>query len=77
MAVENEKPDKAFLMKQKPQIPWRVYTWLLQQPFPKYLTQTLVLCEIAHYGKSSISFFQQFFANFDKILILGGRLGTK
>ena len=32
---------------------------------------------IAHYGKSSISIFKQFFACIDKILISGGRLGTR
>ena len=35
------------------------------------------LCKTAHYGKNSISFFQQFFANVDKIFILRGRLGTR
>ena len=34
-------------------------------------------CEIAHYGKSLISLFQEFFDSFDKILILWGRLGTR
>ena len=34
-------------------------------------------CETAHYGKSSISIFQQLFASIDKIFILGGRLGTR
>ena len=36
-----------------------------------------LLCETEHYGKSSNCFFQQFFANIDKIFILGGRLGTR
>ena len=31
----------------------------------------------AHYGKSSISIFQYFIANIDKVFILGGRLGTR
>ena len=31
----------------------------------------------AHYGKSSISIFQQFFASTDNIFILGVRLGTR
>ena len=30
-------------------------------------------CEIAHYGKSSISIFEEVFANIGKISILGGR----
>ena len=34
-------------------------------------------CETAHYGKSSISIFQQLFASIDKIFVLGGRLGTR
>ena len=33
-------------------------------------------CEIAHYGKISISLFQQFFGDIDKIFISGVRLGT-
>ena len=35
------------------------------------------LCEIAHYEKSSISIFKESFASIDKILFLGGRLGTR
>ena len=34
-------------------------------------------CEIAHYERSVISAFQEPFANFNKILILAGRLGTR
>ena len=34
-------------------------------------------CEIATYGKSSISIFHEFFASIDKILILGARLSTR
>ena len=34
-------------------------------------------CEIAPYGKGSISIFQEFFASIDKILILGARLSTR
>ena len=34
-------------------------------------------CEIAHYGKSSISIFKESFVSIDKILFLGGRLGTR
>ena len=33
-------------------------------------------CEIAPYGKSSISICQEFLASTDKILILGARLST-
>ena len=36
------------------------------QPWTKYLRKTLILCEIAHYGKI-ITVFQQFFANINKI----------
>ena len=35
------------------------------------------LCEIAPYKRSSISIFQEFFANIDKILILGAGLSTR
>ena len=34
-------------------------------------------CEVAHYGKSSISIFQDFFASTNKIFISGGGLSTK
>ena len=34
-------------------------------------------CEIAPYGKSSISIFQDLFASIDKILILVARLSTR
>ena len=34
-------------------------------------------CEIAPYGKSSISVFQEFFASIDKMLILGARPSTR
>ena len=34
-------------------------------------------CKTEHYGKSSISIFQQFFASIDTIFILGGKLGTR
>ena len=33
-------------------------------------------CEIAPYGKSSRSIFQEFLASIEKIFILAGRLGT-
>ena len=33
--------------------------------------------EIAHYGKSSISIFREFFASIDKIFFFGGTLGTR
>ena len=35
------------------------------------------LCEIAPYGKSSISIFQECFASVEKFLILGARLGAR
>ena len=34
-------------------------------------------CEIAPYGKSSISIFQEFFTSIEKILILGARLSAR
>ena len=34
-------------------------------------------CEIAPYGKSSISVFQEFFASIDKSFILGAGLSTR
>ena len=43
----------------------------------KKLRQTLVLCEIANFGKSSISIFQEYFSGTKKIFILGGRMGTR
>ena len=42
-----------------------------------YLKQTLVLHEIVHYRKSSISIFKEFYASIDKIFVLEVRLGTK
>ena len=36
----------------------------------------LFSCEIAHYGKSLISVFQEILASIDKSFMLGGRLGT-
>ena len=33
-------------------------------------------CEITHYEKKLISFFQEFFASINKIFILAGRLDT-
>ena len=47
------------------------------QSFTKYLRLTIVLCEIAHYGKSLISVFQEFFASINKSFILSGTLNTK
>ena len=38
-----------------------------KQSFTKYLRQTIVSCEIAHYGKSSISVFQEISTSTDKI----------
>ena len=35
-----------------------------------------ILCEIAPYGKSSISIFQEFLTSIEKTFILVGRLGT-
>ena len=34
-------------------------------------------CKIGHYGKSSISISQEFFASIEKFFILGGRLSTR
>ena len=36
--------------------------------FTNYLRITVVLCEKAHYGKSLIPAFEEFFASIDKIL---------
>ena len=47
------------------------------QSFTKYLKLTLVSCEIAYYGKSLISVFQEFFAITKVIFILAGRLGSR
>ena len=33
-------------------------------------------CEIAHYGKNSVSILRQLFGSIDKIFILGVKLGT-
>ena len=41
------------------------------------LERLQLLCEIAHYGKSSIPIFKESFASNDKIFFLGGRLGTR
>ena len=46
------------------------------QSSTKYFIQIYISCEIAHYGKGSVSLLQEFFAIIDKILILGGGLGT-
>ena len=49
---------------------------MLLQPWAKYL-KLWFSCEIVHYKKSSISFFQEFFESVDKILIFGGRLSNR
>ena len=49
-----------------------VLDFVILQPFTKYFP-----CEIAHYQKSLISVFQQFFASINKIFILAERLGTR
>ena len=56
--------------------------WLYLELFSFYyhgqnIWDKLFSCEIAYYGKSSISIFQQFFASISKIFILGVGLGTK
>ena len=51
--------------------------YFLRQLFTKYLRLTLVLCEIAHYGKILSSVFQGFFASINKRFILAGRLDTR
>ena len=45
------------------------------EPFTKYLRLTLVSCEIAHYGKSLISVFQQVLASIEKKFYLGRKTG--
>ena len=48
------------------------------QSFSKYLTQIFYFsCEIAHYGKSSTSVFQEIFIIADKIFISGEGLSTR
>ena len=51
-------------------------SWYIQ-PFTRYLRQTLVLYETEHYGKNSISIFQQIFPSIEKIFILGVKLVTR
>ena len=46
-------------------------------PAKMYETNFSVSGEMVHYGESSISTFEQFFASIDKIFVLGGRLGTR
>ena len=48
-----------------------------RQSFTKYLRLALVSCEIAHYEKSLISVFQEFFASISKIFTLTRRLATR
>ena len=43
-----------------------------RQPFTKYLRLTQIPCEIALYGKSLISVFQEVFASINKVFILAG-----
>ena len=40
------------------------------------MRKTLILFDIAHYGKSSIYLSKYFFVALNKIFFLGGRLGT-
>ena len=46
------------------------------QSFTKYLRQILVLCKIAHYGKSSNYVFQEIITGTDKIFSLREELST-
>ena len=43
----------------------------------KYLIQTLVLREIMHHGKGSISIFQEIFTSINRIVISGEELSTR
>ena len=47
-----------------------------EQSWTKYMRQTLVLLEAAHYSKRSVSVFQQGFASIHKIFIFQGQLST-
>ena len=46
------------------------------QSFTKYLIQTLVLCKIVHYGKSSNYVFQEIITSTNKIFSLAEELST-
>ena len=42
-----------------------------------FKTNSSFFCEIAHYGKSFISVFEEFSASINKTFILAARLGTR
>ena len=48
---------------------------IIHKPFET--NSSFHVCEIVHYGKSSISVFQEIFASTDKIFISGGRIITR
>ena len=51
---------------------------LQRQSVTKYLRLTLKFsCEIAHYWKSFIAIFRDFFASINKISILAGEMSTR
>ena len=54
---------------------WQPMKCFQRELFPKYLR--LFPCKIAHYGKTLISAFQEFFANSNKMFIFAGTLGTR
>ena len=47
------------------------------QLWTKYISQTLVSCEMTQYGKTLISLFQQFSAGIKKNFSSEGKLGTR
>ena len=52
-------------------------TFFRDNPGQNIWDKLQLLCEIAHYGESSISIFNKFCASIEKIFILEGRLGTR
>ena len=50
---------------------------LKKQPRIKIWEKLYIPCEIAYYGKGSISIFKKCLASIDKIFVLGGSLGSR
>ena len=55
----------------------RSHRYDINRPTIIHKISETTLCELAQYGKSLISIFQEFFASINKIFILAGRLGTR
>ena len=53
-----------------------IKTWFGPTVMDK-IFETNLSCEIVHYGKSSISIFQEFLASINKIFFLGERPSTR